>query len=80
MKNKKLPNSIATLSVIFALSLTTNVFAGSSGNWMDKWYQYQSQNNSGHTSVPIDGGMGILVLGAAAFGAYKLRGEKNAKH
>lgn len=80
MKNKKLPNSIAILSFIFTLTFTTNAFASSTSNWIETWNKYRSQNNSGHTSVPIDGGMGILVLGAAAFGAYKLRGKKNAKH
>ncbi|MEP1489392.1 MAG: hypothetical protein ABJK28_13295 [Algibacter sp.] len=38
----------------------------------------------GHTetptkSVPLDGGLSILVLGAAAFGVRKLRGNKNDK-
>jgi hypothetical protein len=33
-----------------------------------------------HTdSIPLDGGLGILVLGAAAFGVRKLRGNKNDK-
>ncbi|KJD33917.1 hypothetical protein PK35_04050 [Tamlana nanhaiensis] len=78
MKNKKLLNRIATLSFIFSIFFTTNTFASNFGNWMDLWKNMQSQNTKGHTSVPIDGGMGILVLGAAAFGAYKLRGKKNA--
>ncbi|MDN3665667.1 PID-CTERM protein-sorting domain-containing protein [Algibacter miyuki] len=29
-------------------------------------------------SVPLDGGLGFLVLGAAAFGVKKLRGNKKA--
>ncbi|MCB4798124.1 PID-CTERM protein-sorting domain-containing protein [Neotamlana laminarinivorans] len=29
-----------------------------------------------HDSVPLDGGLGILVLGAAAFGVKKLRDNK----
>mgnify|MGYP000250586093 CR=1 FL=1 len=33
-----------------------------------------------HTdSIPLDGGLGILVLGAAAFGIKKLRGNKEDK-
>jgi hypothetical protein len=32
-----------------------------------------------HDSIPLDGGLGILVLGAAAFGVRKLRGNKNDK-
>jgi len=31
----------------------------------------------GTTSVPLDGGLGFLVLGAAAFGVKKLRENKN---
>ncbi|WP_194767012.1 PID-CTERM protein-sorting domain-containing protein [Tamlana sp. I1] len=31
-------------------------------------------------SVPLDGGLSILVLGAAAFGIRKLRGNKNVKN
>ncbi|MDN3665666.1 PID-CTERM protein-sorting domain-containing protein [Algibacter miyuki] len=30
-------------------------------------------------SVPLDGGLGFLMLGAAAFGVKKLRGDKKAK-
>ncbi len=36
-------------------------------------------HNGGGDSVPLDGGLGILVLGAAAFGAKKLRDNKNDK-
>lgn len=31
------------------------------------------------TSIPLDGGLGILVLGAAAFGIRKLRNNRNDK-
>ncbi len=31
----------------------------------------------GSTSVPLDGGLSILLIGAAAFGVKKLRGNKD---
>lgn len=33
----------------------------------------------GGDQIPLDGGLGILVLGAAAFGVRKLRSNKNDK-
>ena len=37
-------------------------------------------NGGGSTpSVPLDGGLGFLMLGAAAFGVKKLRRKKDAK-
>ena len=36
-----------------------------------------SSNQKGSDSVPLDGGLGILLLGAAAFGVKKLRESKN---
>ncbi|TDY64648.1 hypothetical protein DFQ06_1565 [Algibacter lectus] len=36
-------------------------------------------NGGGSTpSVPLDGGLGFLMLGAAAFGVKKLRGDKKS--
>jgi hypothetical protein len=37
------------------------------------------KTDSGSQSVPLDGGLGILALGAAAFGVRKLRGNKHDK-
>ncbi|NMH86616.1 PID-CTERM protein-sorting domain-containing protein [Flavivirga algicola] len=38
------------------------------------------RKKGGHTdSVPLDGGLGILLLGGAAFGIRKLLGNKNGK-
>ncbi len=36
-------------------------------------------NGGGGDSIPLDGGLSFLVLGAAAFGITKLRGSKNDK-
>ena len=33
-------------------------------------------HSGGNTSVPLDGGLSVLLLGAAAFGVKKLRGNK----
>ena len=38
-----------------------------------------SASTGGTKSVPLDGGLSILVLGAAAFGVRKLRGNNNDK-
>ena len=35
--------------------------------------------DGGSDSIPLDGGLSILVLGAAAFGIRKLRGNKEDK-
>ena len=42
-------------------------------------YAYAYASTGGTKSVPLDGGLSILVLGAAAFGVRKLRGNNNDK-
>lgn len=102
MTNKKLSKTVASLSLIFALTFSTNSQAWGWGNWWANWWNNWTSgggnhgsnhcskcggNHSGgcqtgggsHDSVPVDGGLGILLLGAAAFGARKLRGNKNAE-
>ncbi len=37
-------------------------------------------NQGGGDTIPIDGGLGILLVGAAAFGVKKLRENKNEKN
>ncbi|ULC58309.1 hypothetical protein MBM09_10290 [Flaviramulus sp. BrNp1-15] len=37
-------------------------------------------NQGGGDSIPLDGGLSILLIGAAAFGVKKLRGNKNDKN
>jgi hypothetical protein len=39
-----------------------------------------SGDGGGATTIPIDGGLGILLVGAAAFGVKKLRENKNEKN
>jgi hypothetical protein len=38
-----------------------------------------SSDGGSNDSIPLDGGLGILILGAAAFGIKKLRGNKEDK-
>tara|TARA_R110000868_G_scaffold229424_1_gene482491 strand:- start:16629 stop:16916 length:288 start_codon:yes stop_codon:yes gene_type:complete len=37
----------------------------------------KKKKKGGGDKIPLDGGLGILVLGAAAFGIKKLRSKKN---
>ena len=106
MKNKKntLSKTIGLLSIVFALTFTTNSHAA--GGWWWRWFNpqppvYSPPSGSGHNwwggspscgqcgshhggncgggnnhSVPLDGGLSILLLGAAAFGVKKLRESK----
>ncbi|MCB4798121.1 PID-CTERM protein-sorting domain-containing protein [Neotamlana laminarinivorans] len=79
MKTKKLYKKIASVSFILAITCSNNLFASTNkGSWIDLWSQNRDSSSNSHTSVPIDGGLGILVLGAAALGAKKLRQNKNA--
>ena len=48
--------------------------------WFKKIFIVKKHGGGGSTpSVPLDGGLGVLVLGAAAFGVRKLRGNNNDK-
>jgi hypothetical protein len=66
-------------------------FGGNFWNWLEDIFHTHYRgcghdggsqgggHQGGGDSVPLDGGLGILVLGAAAFGAKKLRDNKNDK-
>lgn len=49
---------------------------GNNGDGDNDSDDHSSDGNHGD-QVPLDGGLGILALGAAAFGVRKLRGNKN---
>ena len=70
-------NSIKNLKAIiavFAFVCTTSVMAqGPSGPG-----SFDDNVNDNNSSVPIDGGLAVVILGAAAFGIKKLRDNKNA--
>lgn len=68
MKARKL---LGCLTIILALSFTTDVSAGSKkGKWKGP------KKHKKHRKVPVDGGLGLLALGAAAFGAKRLYDRK----
>jgi hypothetical protein len=71
MKNFK--KNIGLLTVLFSLLLATNTYASTSSDKdSSSSDSSDSKDNNGGDSVPLDGGLSILLLGAAAFGAKKL--------
>lgn len=57
-----------------------SIFGGNGGKHHQGPKGHKAASNSGPSdSVPLDGGLSFLVLGAAAFGVRKLRGNKNDK-
>ena len=74
--------------LVFAFTFTTNMDATTVGRNTDykkynKKKKKKKKNNPNYCDpqtgdqVPLDGGLGVLVLGAAAFGVRKLRNRKN---
>lgn len=75
-KKQKLSKTIALVAIVFALTFPTNSHAWGWG-WWSWWKPKKDYNqNNNHDSVPLDGGLGILLLGAAAFGVKRLRENK----
>ena len=80
--------------IIFALTFSNNTYA-SSGNSksnhsfkkhttkkhkkIKKFHPKKHKPNDKPDSIPLDGGLSVLLLGAAAFGVKKLRENKNDK-
>lgn len=74
--------------VVFALTFSSNMnaatpaFGGRFFNWLGHFFNPPRGGHHGTKppkgdAVPLDGGLGILLVGAAAFGVKKLRGNKN---
>lgn len=78
MKTKR--SILFTTTFIAALLFSLNVSAfGGGGNKRhggSKPKKPKTKHNKKQDSVPLDGGLSILVLGAAAFGVKKLRDNK----
>ena len=78
-------NQIKTIIIVLALIISSSAFAGRNSNDRrsdDRRSDDNSDDNNGNSegnndSVPLDGGLSILLLGAAAFGVKKLRDNKN---
>lgn len=75
MKTKKITNILTGLMMVLALTVSSNAFAG---NNKDKGRDHEKpkKKKKKTDSVPLDGGLSILLLGAAAFGAKKLHDNK----
>ena len=75
MKNKSniLIKTISTIAIIFAITFTTSLSAQ-----VPPQGAMDTKDNNGD-SIPLDGGLAILLVGAAAFGIKKLRDAKNDK-
>ncbi|MCF8274061.1 MAG: hypothetical protein K9I95_09530 [Flavobacteriaceae bacterium] len=80
-------NQIKTIIIVLALIISSSAFAGRNSDNRrsddrrsdDRRSDDNSDDNSegNNDSVPLDGGLSILLLGAAAFGVKKLRDNKN---
>jgi len=53
-------------------------FFGFVSIFKNKTKKHYNKKHKNHTSVPLDGGLSILLVGAAIFGVRKLRGKNNA--
>jgi hypothetical protein len=63
---KKSLKTLKATILVFAFVCTTSLMAQGPGGFDDN----VEDNNSG---VPLDGGIAVLIIGAAAFGIKKLR-------
>ncbi|MBP0902267.1 PID-CTERM protein-sorting domain-containing protein [Mariniflexile gromovii] len=86
-KNYKLIKTIRISIVVLALTFSSNIHAAQPslfGGWLSWLFGGHTHtqgcgHNSSTDSVPLDGGLGILLAGAAIFGVKKLRENKNEK-
>ncbi|MGE5943444.1 MAG: PID-CTERM protein-sorting domain-containing protein [Flavobacteriales bacterium] len=91
MNSNKFLKTMRIALIVFALTFSSNIHAATpvafgSGfwNWIKSLFGgghhgggHHGGGHQGGDAVPLDGGLGILVLGAAAFGVKKLRESKN---
>ncbi len=87
---KKLKKTITFLLMLLAFTFTNTISANNGGGQgtSNNYGQHNCKsgstqtngnsrnNNGGKTCVPLDGGLSILLLGAAAFGVKRLRDNK----
>jgi hypothetical protein len=79
MKNNRniFVKTLCTLAIIFAITCTTSLSAQVPTQGPPE-LTLDDDTGSGD-SIPLDGGLAILLVGAAAFGIKKLRGAKKEK-
>jgi hypothetical protein len=73
MKNtrNKYFKTICSIGIIFAITCTTSLSAQGIPGGVDPPVE-----GEGGDAIPLDGGLAILLIGAAAFGIKKLRDNK----
>ena len=79
MTTKKITSIISGLIMVLALTISPTAFAGNGKNKDKKPHNNHTKNKKDKKktdSIPLDGGLSILVIGAAAFGAKKLHDNK----
>ncbi|WP_111307982.1 PID-CTERM protein-sorting domain-containing protein [Confluentibacter sediminis] len=76
--------------IVFALTFSSNMhaatpaFGGGFFEWLGSFFNggnlgggHKGGGHKGGDSIPLDGGLGILLVGATAFGVKKLRQKNN---
>ncbi|MDO7171990.1 PID-CTERM protein-sorting domain-containing protein [Mariniflexile sp. AS56] len=78
MKNSKntLIKTLKVMVVIIAFICTTNIQAQGIAGPPNLGGQSDNNVQDNPDSIPLDGGLAILLAGAAAFGIKKLRNKK----
>lgn len=90
LKTMRIALVVFALTFSSNMNAATPAFGGGFFNWLGHFFNppkghHGPKNPKGNhgpknpkgDAVPLDGGLGILLVGAAAFGVKKLRGNKN---
>ena len=73
----KISKLLGALILVLALTFSTSSYADNSDDSSGSSESSESSDSNGSSdSIPLDGGLSILLLGAAAFGVKKLRDTK----
>ena len=70
---KNISKLLGTLIIVFALTFSTSSYASGSDDDSSDSNSYDGPKGD---KIPLDGGLSVLLLGAAAFGVKKLRDNK----
>jgi hypothetical protein len=77
MKSKNnISKLLGALIIIFALTFSTSSYASGSDDHSSDSSDSNSYERPKGDKIPLDGGLSVLLLGAAAFGVKKLRDNK----
>ena len=73
---KNISKLLGALLMVFALTLSTSAYASGSDDQSSDSSDSNSYDKPKGDKIPLDGGLSVLLLGAAAFGVKKLRDNK----